>query len=84
MITDEQIKMYSLKKSIKAYNDFFGGKIIYTDEIQKAKTIEDLANVFDLYDTHIEMLCQDAQQHLLDFKHSLAVDWMNNKHKESK
>ena len=68
------MKIDEIKKEMLAHRDFFGGDIMYRDEIKKAKTKKELAKIMDNYGTHLEMMANDAQSHHSNFKRKLGLD----------
>ena len=61
------------KRKMLEWTDFWGGEIIYTDEIIKSKTKKDLEIVFDKYIAHIEQIGMDAVSHANKFKNELRL-----------
>jgi len=62
-----------IKTKMLAHRDFYGGDIMQTDEINKAKTKKDLAKVLDSYESHLEMIALDAISHHSRFRKSLGL-----------
>jgi hypothetical protein len=63
-----------IKKQMLEYRDFFGGDIMYTDEIEKATTKKQLNELLDRYSGHLEMVAVDAQSHLNNFRIRLNIN----------
>lgn len=62
-----------IKKAMLAYTDFYGSEIMYTDEIKKAKTRKELAEIIDRYRGHLQDVATDAESHLENFKKKLGI-----------
>ncbi len=62
-----------IKIAMLNHRDFFGGDIMYTDEIKKAKTKKDLSKIMDNYGVHLETMAIDAQRHHDNFKKKLGL-----------
>ena len=69
------MKISEIKKKMLAWEDFYGGDIMYTDLIEQAKNKKDLANVMDMYYRHLEDMANDAGRHCEKFKRSLGLDY---------
>lgn len=63
-----------IKEKMLDHRDFFGGQIIYIDEIKNAKTLKDLSDVLNKYETHLEMLALDAINYHCNFRKKLGLD----------
>lgn len=62
------------KQQIRDYIDFYGCKIHYEEEIDNAKSYEDLDNILSEYYKFLEYQLCDAQSHLGRFKESLFLN----------
>ena len=56
-----------------AYRDFYGFDLNRADEIEAAKTKEELAEIFDRYEQTIEDMALDATNHLRNFKKKIGL-----------
>jgi hypothetical protein len=63
-----------IKTEMLKHKDFFGGDIMYTDEIKAAKNRKELAKIMDKYRKHLEDMAVDAQAHHDDFKEKLGLN----------
>lgn len=74
-LLNELMSSYSLeetKSKMKAYIDFFGGKMNSTD-IENAKSLEELSEIFDKHYDFLGDMANDAQHSLNRFKNSLKI-----------
>lgn len=62
-----------IKEKMLSHRDFYGGDIMQTDEIKKAKTKKELNKIMNDYGVHLEMMATDAQSHHDKFKKSLGL-----------
>jgi len=62
-----------IKTAMLTHKDFFGGDIMYTDEIKNAKTKKELSKIMDKYSVHLEMMAIDAQGYHDRFKQELGL-----------
>jgi hypothetical protein len=60
-----------IKKEMKNWIDFYGGDFIVFDEIDKAKTGDELRNIFDRHEKRFEDMLSDACSHLREFKNKV-------------
>lgn len=65
----EQIKAKMLE-----YRDFYGGDIMYAQEIKEAKTKKELAKIINNYRGHLEDMLSDAHGHLDNFKTEIGLN----------
>ena len=63
-----------IKKSMLAYTDLFGRNLIDYSSIKNATTKEELANMIDGHNDHIESSANDAQSSLARYKTSLGLN----------
>ncbi len=65
-----------IKSAMLNHRDFFGGDIMYTDEIKKAKSKKDLAKIMDRYRNHLEDMANDACSYHDNFKKKLGLNFI--------
>lgn len=70
-MTVEEIKTKMLK-----WIDFYGGDLLYVDEIKSAKTKQELEQILERHRDFMEGMLLDACSHLDRFKESLGLDAM--------
>lgn len=63
-----------IKAEMLKHKDFHGGDIMYTDDIEKATTKKELADIMNRYAHHLEMVAIDAQAHHDSFKTKLGLN----------
>lgn len=68
------MKIEEIKKKMIAYRDFYGFDLLGVDEVNKATTKKELATILNQHETHIEMMCNDAQASLGRFRNSLGLN----------
>ncbi len=57
-----------IKEEMLKYRDFYGGDLINSSEIKKAKTKKDLEHLIEEHRSHIDMMAVDASGHLDNLK----------------
>ncbi len=67
------MKIIDIKKEMLNHKDFFGGDIMWIDEIKASKTKKELSKIMDKYSHHLEMVAIDAQSHHDNFKNKLGL-----------
>lgn len=65
-----------IKTAMLAHRDFFGGDIMMSDEIKKAKTKKELSIIMDRYRVHLENMMLDAMSHHDNFKTQLGLNYL--------
>ena len=68
------MKIEEIKKEMTAYRDFFGFDLLGVSEVEKATTTKELADILNQHETHIEMMCNDAQADLGRFRQRLGLN----------
>lgn len=72
-MSEKTYTVKEIKEKMLAHRDFFGGHIMYTDEIKKAMSKKQLAKIMDNYGAHLEMVAVDAMSHHDNFKKELGL-----------
>ncbi len=67
------MKISEIKQKMLNHKDFFGGDIMQTDEIEKAKTKKELAEIMDSYESHLKMMSIDAISHHSRFRREIGL-----------
>lgn len=62
-----------IKKEMLEWKDFWGGEIINSDEIDKAKTKKELAQILDRHENFMKYQAIDAESHLENFRRKLNI-----------
>lgn len=70
-MTKEELE--NAKYQMKIYVDFFGGSLIDKEQIDTAKTVEDLEHIFVRHHDYITDMATDAQASLERFKRKIGV-----------
>jgi len=65
------------KNKMLAYRDFYGGDLICEDEIKKAKTKKELAELIERHRSFMEDMLSDAMSHLDNFKNEVDLMWVD-------
>ena len=60
-----------IKKEMLHFRDFMGEKLLEVENVLSCNTKDELENIIDTHETHLEMILNDAQSHLSDFKTKL-------------
>jgi len=63
-----------IKKSMLAWHDFYGGDMLWEDEIKQARTKKELGNILERHRMHMEDMLSDAKSHLDMFQKSLGLN----------
>lgn len=63
-----------IKKEMTKYRDFFGGDLLNVSDVKNAKTKEELSEIINKHNTHLEMMVCDAQCSLDRFKKKLGLN----------
>ncbi len=63
-----------IKQEMKAYRDLFGGQLINSDEIDRAKTKKELAGIIDKHKDFMDSMLADAETSLVHFKRSIGLE----------
>ncbi|MBO9671954.1 MAG: hypothetical protein J7577_00805 [Sphingobacteriaceae bacterium] len=71
------MKNQEIKKQMKEFRDLFGGGLLEADYIDSCQTKQELAELIDRHSHHIEMMCNDAQNHLERFKNKIGLSMMD-------
>ena len=67
------MKISEIKKEMLKHRDFYGGDIIYVEEINKAKSKKELAKIIEDHRSHQEAMLSDASSTLDIFKRKLGL-----------
>jgi hypothetical protein len=62
-----------IKKKMLSWQDFYGGDMMYQDEINQATTKKQLSEIMNEYFRYLEDLANDAQKDCEEFKKSLGL-----------
>lgn len=65
-----------IKEAMLNHRDFYGGDILNSDEIEKAKTKKQLKDILNRHSQHMEMMAVDAESHHCNFVNSLGLGWI--------
>ena len=66
-----------IKNKMLAYRDFYGGDLICEDEIKKAKTKKELAELIEEHRLFMENMLLDARNDLDNFKNEVDLAWVD-------
>lgn len=69
----KKLTLAETKKKMIEWRDFYGGDIIYIDEIKSAKNKKQLSEILDRYGRHLENVAIDAETHRLNFKKEIGL-----------
>lgn len=67
------MKIEKIKKEMLKWRDFYGGNIIYTEEIKNATSKEELNEIMEKYRQFLEAMLRDADSHLDNFKRKVGL-----------
>lgn len=62
-----------IKAKMKSYRDLLGGDLVGFDEIDSAKTKEELREILNQHDRYLENVLNDAQHHLKAFRNQIDL-----------
>lgn len=69
----------TIKNEMIKFRDFYGGDLLYVDEVKNANTKEELEKIIELHRDHMESMLCDANSHLNNFKRKLGLGYDNYK-----
>ncbi|MDQ7798512.1 MAG: hypothetical protein RDU76_06175 [Candidatus Edwardsbacteria bacterium] len=68
------MKIAEIKKKLLEWHDFFGGDLLWEDEIKRAKTKVELGQILERHRMHMEDMLSDAKSHLDSFKEEIGLN----------
>lgn len=67
------MEIEKIKKEMLKFKDLYGGELLESDKIEKAKTEKDLVEIIESHRTHLEMMANDASRNLDRLKERLGL-----------
>ncbi len=69
----KELSIKDIKLKMVEFRDFYGGDLLYEDEIKKSKTKKELASILEKHRSFMEDMLSDAMSHLDNFKKSVGL-----------
>lgn len=69
------MKIEKMKELMIQYVDFYGGDLLGSDKIEKARTKRELAKIIHEHSAHMENMALDAESHLEKFKKEIELPY---------
>jgi len=69
------MEIEEIKSKMLNFQDFFGGQLLYIDDVEDCKSKEELERIIDRHGGHLEDLLSDAKSHLDKFKQKCELGY---------
>lgn len=67
------MKIEKIKQEMLEYRDFYGGDLLNIDEVMACETKDELKQILNRHEGHMEAMLSDAVSHLNHFSQKLGL-----------
>jgi len=69
------MKIEQIKKIMLEYRDFYGGDLLGVSEVEGATTKQELIDIIDRHEAHMESMLSDANSHLNSLRRKTGLHY---------